>query len=210
MLQVSLARMNRVIPVAVKSMKANLVGAVREVALLRALANTNIVQFQGACLRGEELLLVTEFMEGGDLLKAIRKKAINWHHRGGQIAMDVARGLHFLHSNRVVHLDLKSPNILLTRYGVAKIGDVGMARITQQGARSLDQADLSEHACGGTFAWAAPELLMAGLATCSGKADIFSFGVVLWEVSLSLVSAAGVATRLAAPRICMPHKYALL
>jgi serine/threonine protein kinase len=46
-----------------------------------------------------------------------------------QIALDVARGLVFLHSRRVVHFDLKSPNILLARDGTAKIGDVGMAKI---------------------------------------------------------------------------------
>jgi serine/threonine protein kinase len=51
--------------------------------------------------------------------------------RGGTIALDIARGLHFLHSKAppVVHMDLKSPNIMLTRHGVAKLGDVGLARI---------------------------------------------------------------------------------
>jgi serine/threonine protein kinase len=51
------------------------------------------------------------------------------HYRGSSIAMDVARGLHFLHSNGVLHLDLKSANILLSRHGSAKIADVGMARL---------------------------------------------------------------------------------
>lgn len=49
--------------------------------------------------------------------------------RGKSIAMDVLRGLHFLHSKRIVHLDLKSPNILLTRHGVAKLADVGLAKV---------------------------------------------------------------------------------
>ena len=39
------------------------------------------------------------------------------------------RGLHFLHSKRVVHMDLKSPNILLTRHGDAKLADVGLAKV---------------------------------------------------------------------------------
>ena len=45
--------------------------------------------------------------------------------------MDVARGLHFLHNHSVVHFDLKSHNILLSREGTAKITDVGLARITK-------------------------------------------------------------------------------
>ena len=46
-----------------------------------------------------------------------------------QIAMDVARALAYLHSKRIVHLDVKSANVLLSRDGTAKLGDVGMARI---------------------------------------------------------------------------------
>ena len=49
--------------------------------------------------------------------------------RGRSIATDVLRGLHFLHSKRIVHMDLKSPNILLTRHGVAKLADVGLAKV---------------------------------------------------------------------------------
>ena len=52
-----------------------------------------------------------------------------------QIAVDIAKGLVFLHSKRIIHFDLKSPNILLARDGTAKIGDVGLARIMQ--VRSL-------------------------------------------------------------------------
>jgi serine/threonine protein kinase len=49
--------------------------------------------------------------------------------RGRSICIDVLRGLHFLHSKRIVHMDLKSPNILLTRHGIAKLADVGLAKV---------------------------------------------------------------------------------
>ena len=49
--------------------------------------------------------------------------------RGAGIALDIAKGLHFLHSHNVMHLDLKSPNILLSIDGTAKIADVGLARM---------------------------------------------------------------------------------
>ena len=70
---------------------------------------------------------------------------------GRRIALDVARGLHFLHSNKIVHFDLKSANILLARDNTAKIADVGLAKI-------LHQQFLSSLYNVGTFAWSAPEV----------------------------------------------------
>lgn len=70
---------------------------------------------------------------------------------GRRIALDVARGLHFLHSNKIVHFDLKSANILLARDNTAKIADVGLAKIMhRQFLTSLYNV--------GTFAWSAPEV----------------------------------------------------
>ena len=70
---------------------------------------------------------------------------------GRRIALDIARGLHFLHSRKIVHFDLKSANILLSRDFTAKIADVGLAKI-------MEQQFLSTLYCVGTFAWAAPEV----------------------------------------------------
>ena len=78
--------------------------------------------------------------------------------RGKQVAVDVASGLHWLHSHRIVHFDVKSQNILLARDGTAKISDVGLARILHRDyVTSLDSS--------GTFAWAAPELLLGRRCT---------------------------------------------
>lgn len=83
----------------------------------------------------------------------------------------MARGLAFLHRRKVAHLDLKSPNILLGRDFLAKIADVGIARVISSGHMS----SLTSH---GTFAWAAPELLLGEAVTT--QADIYSYGVCLW------------------------------
>ncbi len=61
--------------------------------------------------------------------------------RGAGIALDIAKGLHFLHSHHVMHLDLKSPNILLAQDGTAKIADVGLSRMFT--TRSLPIAKVS-------------------------------------------------------------------
>lgn len=72
--------------------------------------------------------------------------------RGRKIALDVAMGLAFLHSHNVVHLDIKSGNILLARNLTAKISDVGLARQLQSGQNSSIKGV-------GTFQYAAPEVL---------------------------------------------------
>lgn len=64
-------------------------------------------------------------------------------YRGAGIALDIAKGLHFLHSHHVMHLDLKSPNILLAQDGTAKIADVGLSRIFT--TCSLPVAKVSQH-----------------------------------------------------------------
>ena len=85
-----------------------------------------------------------------------------------QVALDAARGLAYLHSRRIAHLDIKSANVLLTREGKAKISDVGLARVVQ--ASHISSLDAQ-----GTFAYAAPELISG--AKCSESADLYSFGV---------------------------------
>ena len=80
----------------------------QEICLLRALSyDQNIVQFYGACLDPEVPLLVLEYMQGGDLLQAIQRDAYpvalgqyGWYGKGAKIALDVAKGLVFLHKNK--------------------------------------------------------------------------------------------------------------
>ena len=174
----------------------------REVALLRSLRDRHVVQFLGACNNGPQgtAMLVTELMEIGDLWRALPardstgERIFSWRRRGKGVMQDVARGLKYLHSKRVVHFDLKSANILLTRAGTAKVADIGMARVLQKSYLSMVSSGL------GTFAWSAPEVL-AG-RRCGCKADIFSFGVVLWEVCTGEAPVRGVMRPLVAPQDC--------
>ncbi len=73
-------------------------------------------------------------MQGGDLFRALSnasaRKLLAWGCCGRNIAMDVARGMDFLHSHNVIHVDIKSANVLLSRDGEAKLADVGLSRIT--------------------------------------------------------------------------------
>lgn len=80
---------------------------------------------QGCFVREEEgeqqLCLVTEFCEGGSLQANLRQRRVSWWRHGRRIALDVARALAYLHAKRLVHLDVKSSNVLLSRAGTAKV-----------------------------------------------------------------------------------------
>lgn len=132
------------------------------------------------------LVLATELMEGGDLCAALAADvdgALTWRRGGRQVALDIAGGLVYLHANNVTHRDLKSKNVLLTGTGGiglpavrAKVADVGAADLHSATYLSAGSGD-----CGGTLAWAAPELLLG--QPCTHKIDIYSLGVVLWELA---------------------------
>ncbi|KAI3432258.1 hypothetical protein D9Q98_003819 [Chlorella vulgaris] len=142
----------------------------REISILRTCRHSNIVQFQGACVDGDTTMMVTELLDT-DLYRALQAKRVSWYRHGLDIALDVAQALHFLHSRNIIHFDCKSPNILLSTTNSAKLADVGWAQILYHSYITGD---------GGTFNWAAPEQLI-GLK-CTAKADVYSYGLVLWEL----------------------------
>lgn len=142
----------------------------REISILRTCRHGNIVQFQGACVDGDTTMMVTELLDT-DLYRALQLNRVNWYKHGLDIAIDVAQALHFLHCRNIIHFDCKSPNILLSTTNSAKLADVGWAQILYHSYITGD---------GGTFNWAAPEQLI-GLK-CTAKADVYSYGLVLWEL----------------------------
>ena len=161
--------------------------------MLRAARHPNIVSFVGASIRdGAPPILVLECMPRGDLYRALDNPryapVFKWARALGpdgkprpysgynrRIALGIARGLAYLHSRGIVHLDVKSLNVLLAHDLTAKLADCGAARAL--GDR--DGATLTSPA--GTLAWMAPEIMLGEHAT--DKADMHSFGVVLWELS---------------------------
>ncbi|KAL3136950.1 hypothetical protein ABBQ32_006555 [Trebouxia sp. C0010 RCD-2024] len=148
----------------------------QEIEILKSLSfDRSIVQFYGTCPWQGKTMLVLEHMEGGDLRQALTQAPaqLHWYNKGASVALDIIKGLHFLHKHKVVHMDMKPKNVLLTAdYSIAKIADVGLAHM--MGASS------SSSPARGTFAYAAPEQLLS--QHCNEKVDIYSFGVLLWEL----------------------------
>lgn len=93
------------------------------------------------------------------------------------MALDVARGMEYLHSQGVVHRDLKSENLVLTEDLHVKLTDFGVGCLESQ--CDLLKADT------GTYRWMAPEMI--NHKHTSKKVDVYSFGIVLWELVTGLV-----------------------
>ena len=144
----------------------------REAAILKHVnRDRNIVQLYGTSrLAGNRMLLVMELMEGGDLRRRLSNpttsEELQWHRQGKAVALDIARGLTALHAVNVVHRDIKSKNVLLTKGLCAKIGDVGIAALHSRGYLTASAGRVI-----GTLAWSAPEMLLGTL--CTNKADIY-------------------------------------
>lgn len=92
---------------------------------------------------------------------------------------DIIQGLRFLHSHYILHLDIKPANILVSEEDVCKIADFGCSLKVDPGFEVSATSPQLSHV-GGTYTHRAPELLRGG--GVSPKADIFSFGITLWQL----------------------------
>lgn len=154
----------------------------KEIDALRRLRHPRLVRFIGACVQPPLLLVVTEFMSGGSLHDRLfgnrRGQPLSPQQRG-TIAKQTAEGLAFLHSQRVVHRDLKSMNILLDAGNNAKICDFGLAHQmcmeSTHIARKLDGE-------GGSPRYMAPECYDASHGKLTEKVDIWAMGCIIIEL----------------------------
>ena len=138
----------------------------------------NIVQLLGFCIEGSRKLLVYEYMSNGslaDLLFKAKKRTL-WKERV-RIALEVARGVFYLHQEcevHIIHCNLKPQNILMDDTWTAKISDFGLARL------SVPNQTRTAMGIERTSEYSAPEWQKNALI--SVKADLYSFGVLLLEI----------------------------
>ncbi|KAF8395461.1 hypothetical protein HHK36_019407 [Tetracentron sinense] len=180
--------------IAVKRMEAGILSSKggdefqAEIAVLSKVRHRHLVSLLGYSIEGNEKLLVYEFMPQGALSKhlfhwdSLKLEPLSWKRRLN-IALDVARGMEYLHSlahRSFIHRDLKSSNILLGDDYRAKVSDFGLVKLAPDGEKSLVTR------LAGTFGYLAPEYAVTGKITT--KADVFSFGVVMMELLTGLMA----------------------
>nr|POE95786.1 serine/threonine-protein kinase edr1 [Quercus suber] len=153
----------------------------READILSKLHHPNVVAFYGVVQDGPggTLATVAEFMVDGSLRHVLLRKDRYLDRRKRLIiAMDAAFGMEYLHSKNIVHFDLKCDNLLVNLKDplrpICKVGDFGLSKIKRN--------TLVSGGVRGTLPWMAPELLNGSSNKVSEKVDVFSFGIVLWEI----------------------------
>ncbi|KAI5071459.1 hypothetical protein GOP47_0013710 [Adiantum capillus-veneris] len=166
----------------------------QEVAVWHKLDHPNVTKFIGASMGNGDLQIpsheqgadgfvhvasnvccvVVEYLAGGTLknflIRHIRKKLT--FKVVMQLALDLSRGLSYLHSQSIIHRDVKSENMLLDKRMNLKIADFGVARVEAQNPKDMTGET-------GTLGYMAPEVL-AG-KPYNRKCDVYSFGICLWE-----------------------------
>ncbi|CAL9060789.1 unnamed protein product [Musa banksii] len=152
-----------------------------EACKLASLHHPNVVAFYGIVLDGPggSVATVTEFMVNGSLRRVLQKnEKVLDRYRSLIIAMDVAFGMEYLHSKNIIHFDLKSDNLLVNlrdpQRPICKVGDLGLSKVKYE--------TLMSGGMRGTLPWMAPELLGGKDNKYTEKVDVFSFGIVMWEL----------------------------
>ncbi|KAK6123384.1 hypothetical protein DH2020_042873 [Rehmannia glutinosa] len=163
----------------------------QEVAVWHKLDHPNVTKFIGATMGSSDLniqtenghigmpsnicCVVVEYLPGGALksylIKNRRKKLA--FKVVMQMALDLARGLSYLHSQKIVHRDVKTENMLLDKSRTVKIADFGVARV-----EASNPSDMTGET--GTLGYMAPEVLNG--SAYNRKCDVYSFGICLWEI----------------------------
>ncbi|KAJ7895941.1 kinase-like domain-containing protein, partial [Mycena olivaceomarginata] len=171
--------------VAVKSMrqfvdddvKVSLKKLGREALIWRQFSHPNLLPFFGLYVLDNRPSLISPWMDNGDLKHFLNNAPSNINRLA--LITDVALGLEYLHSNRVVHGDLKAVNILVTPSGRACIADFGLASIVDE--LSLKMMFSSNSGRAGTVRYQAPELLTNERSNHFGS-DVYAFACVCYEI----------------------------
>ena len=141
------------------------------------LRHPSLVQLFGAVVE-PNFHMVMDLMEGGPLYHLLQDddKALSWPMRV-KIMLDVAAGVDYLHSNNIVHRDIKSLNVLLDRELNPKLCDFGLALIKSD----TESQSVAHTRAVGTVRWLAPEVIPG--AKHSQRSDIWALGLIGSELA---------------------------
>eukprot|EP00727_Mastigamoeba_balamuthi_P013595 m51a1_g8859 putative serine threonine-protein kinase ctr1-like (1197) ;mRNA; r:547515-551820 len=147
-----------------------------EVLLLHKLHHPNLLMLMGYCETHTDILVTTEYMEGGSLADYLRKeKRYASEYSLIAMAFDVLKGIAYLHSCKppIVHGNICTNNLLIDSKGTVKVTDFWFSN--RRGAFSADRGVTKKRA-----AWQPPEVIAGTFLTPA--TDVYAFAIVLWEL----------------------------
>uniref|UniRef100_A0A183BSD3 Protein kinase domain-containing protein n=1 Tax=Globodera pallida TaxID=36090 RepID=A0A183BSD3_GLOPA len=151
---------------------------------LCSLEHANVIKTLGICTKEHFPCIVMEYCEQGSLFEYLRRNPHISKSMFINCCSQIAEGMCYLHSLKIVHRDLKSPNILIDNNNTVKICDFGSLyswdqRLNSHTHNPQGMASVVMSVCG-TSQWMSPEMLTN--KPCNERVDVWSYGVVVWEL----------------------------
>ncbi len=146
---------------------------VREIKVQARLSHPNIASLHNALRQDDRFLMVMEYVDGETLHARLRQGSLN-PSEGIDIALQILSALEYAHSHGIIHRDIKPANIMLTRTGLVKLMDFGIAR-------SLNDQHLTRAGAAiGSVYYMSPEQVQGG--EVDARSDLYSVGIMLYEM----------------------------
>nr|XP_058957175.1 testis-specific serine/threonine-protein kinase 4-like [Pocillopora verrucosa] len=150
----------------------------REIKVLKKLQHPHVLSLIEVIETNTRMYIITDLAESGDLLEFIRKNGAVAEAQAKRLFKQLVLGITYVHSQDVVHRDLKCENLLLDKEKNLIVSDFGFARDNLTSATGKKKLC---HTYCGSYAYAPPEILK-GIAYDATLADVWSMGVILYTM----------------------------